>query len=82
MRHLSQASRTMIYVIGHFVAAMIGVIVSYIWWHNKLLNKLALSLLFMTAISNGGKLYSRRYSHVVLELPNLTLMKEKRKSRN
>jgi hypothetical protein len=82
MRHWSRGSRTMIYIVCHFVAVMLGVIVSYIWWHNQLLNKLALSLLFMTAICNGGKLYSRRYSHVELELSNLSLKKVKRNSGN
>jgi len=70
MQHLSAPSRTIIYVASHFCAAMLGVIVSYVWWHYQFLNKLALSVLFMTAVYNGGKLYSERYSHIALELTN------------
>jgi len=70
MQHFSAPSRTIIYAASHFCAAMLGVIVSYVWWHNQFLNKLALSVLFMTAVYNGGKLYSERYSHIALELTN------------
>jgi len=84
MSHFNPVARTLIYVLSHFVAAMLGVIVSYIWWHNQNLNKLAISVLFITAINNGGKLYSRRYSHVELTLPEDvgSPKKEKRKIRN
>jgi len=84
MQHLTALPRTMIYIASHFIAAMSGVIVSYIWWHNQVLNKLAISFLFMTAVNNGGKLYSERYSHIALELNNKATSpkKVKRESRN
>jgi len=71
VQRFSPFKRLMLYVAFHFLTVMFGVVLSYIWWHNKFLNKLVLIFLYMTGVYNGGKLYIDRYSHQPIPLIHL-----------
>jgi len=83
MQQFSPSMRPIVYGFFHFLFVLFGAILSYVWWHNKFLNKLVLAFSYFTGVCNGARLYSDRYSHEPLpKLQSIVFAKSRREMRN